>query len=159
MSDPTARTPLADEYDDLAPAASAEERLAAFLTEELAPELDRIRQANAAAVHKADLFQVGQRAIALRIAVSRELAEATRQLSVATAEETRIAVQRKAVKRQVDAERVPADVTRTEVRERVAVLQAAVDLLKYHRDDLGTLISFVQTAIRSMHDEEIAQLD
>jgi hypothetical protein len=158
MSDETPGAPVALSYDPLPTPATGEQQLAVFLTERLAPELERLRAAHLHAVHKGDLYDLGRRAGALRIEVSQQLAEAQRALSVAVADELAIA-HRANRSDKLEGQSRPADVVKAAAKSRVAALQKTVDLLRYAREDLASTLSFVQSAMRAMRDEELGELD
>lgn len=155
-------TPKADpvqiDYQPLARPDDPEQALAAFIEQRLAPELAALAQAHAGAVHKMDLYDLGRRAGALRFEVSSWLAEAQRLLSQATAEQLSVAHRANLADRDEKAA-APMEILRANAKGRVALLQRAVDMLKYAREDLGSTLSFVQSSMRSMRDEELAELD
>lgn len=137
-----------------------EEKLTEFITNELSPELERIRRKVASPAHKADLFEIGHLAIALRMQISTWLAKTERELDRQTATQYEAmweASRAQAV--EAKARAMPADLVKVKVREACGALIEAKGLLNYYRSDLDALQSYVQTGVRSMRDEEMGMLD
>lgn len=136
------------------------ERLSEFITDELSPELERIRRKVAAPSHKADLFEIGHLAIALRMRISTWLAQTERELDRQTATQYEAMWESsRAQAAEANARAMPADLLKAKVREACGALIEAKGLLNYYRSDLDSLQSYVQTGVRSMRDEEMGMLD
>lgn len=153
-------TAAPEPYSPLRPSLSVEAEIAAFISEELAPALEEIQRLVRNPEHKAELFEIGHRAIALRMRVSKYLAKAKRELEVQTSSAYQgLWETSKATAMEVGARSQPADLVKAKVRVQCGTISEAVDLLGYYRNDLDALQSFVQTGIRSMRDEELGQMD
>ncbi|WP_217924722.1 hypothetical protein [Miltoncostaea oceani] len=147
-------------YTPLAVPPSVEALLAEFMTEQLAPELRTIKEKLAPGGHKADLFEVGQRAIALRFQISEWLARAERELDRQMSERYQaIWESSKATATEQGLRTMPAELIKIKAREACGDMAEAVKLLAYHRNDLDSLQSFVQTGVRVMRDEEMGPAD
>lgn len=147
-------------YTPLARPADPRDGLTDFLTERLHPELSQIRRRLAQVAHRADLFEVGQRAIALRMEISEWLARGQRTLDQAWLDQYQAVWESSiAEAREREVRSIPADILKARAKERVADIQEAMTLLANFRSDLDSLQSLIQTGIRSMLNEELGQLD
>lgn len=148
------------EYHPMQPPRSFEEQLTEFITDELSPELERIRRKVASPSHKADLFEIGHLAIALRMQISTWLARTERELDRQSATQYEALWEAsRAQATESGARAMPADLLKVKVREACGALIEAKGLLNYYRSDLDSLQSYVQTGVRSMRDEEMGMLD
>lgn len=157
MSD---QPPLPEPYTPLPRPADTREQMTTFLLERLHPELAQIRERLQRVSHRADLLEIGQRAIALRMEISEWLARGQRALERAWLDQYQAvweASLTEAQERQLRS--IPADLLKARARERVGDLQEAISLMANFRSDLDSLQSLVQTGIRSMLNEELGQLD
>lgn len=147
-------------YVPLARPADGREALTAFLTERLHPELSEIRDRLKRVSHRADLLEIGQRAIALRMELSEWQARGQRTLDRAWLDQYQAVWEASLTEaKERDLRAIPADLLKARAKERVGDLQEAMTLLSNFRSDLDSLQSLVQTGIRSMLNEELGQLD
>lgn len=153
-------TTAPEPYTPLASAAPFGERLAQFILDELKPELESIRADLSAVAHKADLFRLGHRAISLRMRISEWLAQTERELERKYADAYAALWETSQSQAKEDGARaLPVDMLKAQVRQRCGDLVEAKSLLSYFRSDLDGLQSYVQTMVRSMHNEEMELQD
>lgn len=147
-------------YQPLSRPADPRDELARFITERLHPELEMIRRRLREVAHRADLFEVGQRAIALRMEISDWLARGQRAYDRAWLDQYQAVWESSLTEaRERDVRTIPADLLKARAKDRVSDLQEALALLGNFRSDLDSLQSLIQTGIRSMLNEELGQLD
>lgn len=138
-------------------------KLNAFLVDDLDPALEYIKRLHANCEDKGILFELGHRASAIRLECTRWLRVARELLAAESASQSRSVWESAEAERRESglpaSSKPPADVVKAQIKDRIRGLQATVDFLRETRDDMSDLMTFVQTGMRTMREDEFAIVD
>lgn len=153
-----------DAYRPLARPVTPLEQLTEFLTARLEPMLEEIRQMHARCDDRGTLFELGHRASALRLECTRWLrtareVHATEQATQAQAVWETSEADRRRAGTGTRSERAPAAVMQAKIKDRTRTTAATVEFLRETRDDLADIMTFVQTGLRTMRDDELGSFE
>jgi len=154
--------PLPEPYQTLPadPAAAGPlGRLEAWVSDVFLPEFTRLQEMYDRCHTKMDVAAIGFSAQALQHQIALWLPEAKRLLAMElAAQHTAVRDAAEAGVRVDNERRASADEIRAQVHANVATLQKTVDVLQHARDALAGDVSLTQSTMRSVREEEFAEL-
>lgn len=135
------------------------ERLESWVSDTFLPEFTRLQAMYDTCHTKMDVAAIGFRAQALQHQIALHLPEAKRLLTLElAAQHTAVRDAAEAGTRVDNERRASADEIRAQVHANVATLQKTVDVLQHARDALSGDVSLSQSTMRSVREEEFAEL-
>jgi hypothetical protein len=146
-------------YHDLPKRLNPHEEIKQWVDQTLMPGIDKINDIRTKAAHKADLHDMGMITSGLLLQIGRYRAMARQELAKAKASESRRIEQEANIAKDIDAKRVTKAEAKMMLAENLADWQYYVDLLGDIQDGLGKQLSFLQSSIRAMREEEFMPQD